>query len=127
MKFVIEALGLTAGGGKTGLMRLLPALADRGPHHNFVVILADLEEFRALEQSNLRLILQKKPSSLLRRHLHLSGRYRESAPGSARTLCFAWATSDRGGRCCPPSSCSITPVTLRVILAWRRIRRFANV
>lgn len=71
MKFVIEALGLTAGGGKRGLMKLLPALADRGRRHTFVAVLADLEEFRALERPNLRLTLQKKPRSLLRRHFRL--------------------------------------------------------
>jgi glycosyltransferase involved in cell wall biosynthesis len=71
MIFVIEALGLTAGGGRTGLLKLLPALAARGRDHNFVAVLADLEEFRALERPNLKLILRKKPASLLRRHLHL--------------------------------------------------------
>ncbi|HEV2380401.1 MAG TPA: glycosyltransferase [Terriglobia bacterium] len=71
MNFVIEALGLTAGGGKAGLLRLLPALAGQGRRHKFVAVLADLEEFRVLERSNLRVILQQKPASLLRRHLHL--------------------------------------------------------
>lgn len=71
MNFVIEALGLTAGGGKAGLLRLLPALAGQGRRHTFVVVLADLEEFRTLQRSNLRVILRKKPASLLRRHLYL--------------------------------------------------------
>ena len=71
MKFVIEGLGLTAGGGKTGLLRLLPALADRGRRHTFVAVLASLEEFRTLERPNLQLVLKKKPASLLRRHFHL--------------------------------------------------------
>jgi glycosyltransferase involved in cell wall biosynthesis len=71
MNFVIEALGLTAGGGKAGLLRLLPALADQGRRHTFVALLADLEEFPALERPNLKLILQKKPASLLRRHFYL--------------------------------------------------------
>jgi glycosyltransferase involved in cell wall biosynthesis len=71
MRFVIEALGLTAGGGKTGLLRLLPALADQGRRHTFVALLANLAEFPALARPNLKPILQKKPASLLRRHLYL--------------------------------------------------------
>jgi len=72
MKFVIEAMGLTAGGGKAGLMRLLPSLARHGGHR-FVALLADLPEFAAFEGSrpNLKLILRRKPSSLLRRHFDL--------------------------------------------------------
>lgn len=71
MNFVIEGLGLTEGGGKRGLVNLLPALAESARSHTFVAVLADLEEFRAVERPNLRLILRRKPASLLRRHLHL--------------------------------------------------------
>ena len=71
MKFVIEALGLTAGGGKAGLMRLLPSLAEQGGRHTFAAVVADLPEFAALARPNLKLIVRKKPDSLLRRHFFL--------------------------------------------------------
>ncbi|HXJ93639.1 MAG TPA: glycosyltransferase [Terriglobia bacterium] len=70
MKFVIEALGLTSGGGRAGTLRLLPALARHG-EHSFVALLADLPEFAGLERPNLRTILQKKPSSLVAREIYL--------------------------------------------------------
>ncbi|HUI40764.1 MAG TPA: glycosyltransferase [Terriglobia bacterium] len=70
MNFVIEALGLTAGGGKAGLMRLLPSLAEQGGH-TFVALVADVPEFAALARPNLKLVMQKKPFSLLLRHLYL--------------------------------------------------------
>lgn len=70
MIFVIEALGLTSGGGKAGLMQLLPALA-RHTEHRFVVILADLPEFASLARPNLKLIVSVKPRSLVAREIHL--------------------------------------------------------
>jgi glycosyltransferase involved in cell wall biosynthesis len=71
MKFVLEALGLTAGGGKAGLMRLLPSLAEQGAGHSFVAIVADRPEFAPLARPNLKLIVRNKPASLLVRHLVL--------------------------------------------------------
>jgi glycosyltransferase involved in cell wall biosynthesis len=70
MRFVIEALGMTSGGGKAGLLRLLPALASHR-EHSFVALLADLPEFAGLERPNLRLIPQKKPGSLVAREIYL--------------------------------------------------------
>ena len=70
MKFVIEALGATSGGGKAGLLRLLPALASHR-EHSFVALLADLPEFAGLERPNLTTILQKKPGGLLAREIYL--------------------------------------------------------
>ena len=71
MNFVVEGLGLTEGGGKRGLIKLLPALADQGRRHNVLAVVADLEEFRALRRPNLQLVLRRKPKSLVRRHLYL--------------------------------------------------------
>ncbi len=70
MRFVVEALGITSGGGRAGLLRLLPALARHG-EHSFVALLADLHEFERLEKANFKLIVQKKPSSLLAREIYL--------------------------------------------------------
>jgi glycosyltransferase involved in cell wall biosynthesis len=70
MIFAIEALGLTGGGGKAGLMRLVPALA-RHTEHRFVVMLADLPEFAALARRNVKLMVRRKPASLLAREMHL--------------------------------------------------------
>lgn len=70
MKFVVEALGATSGGGKAGLLRLLPALASHG-EHSFVALLADIPEFAGLGTANLRLIQQKKPASLVAREMYL--------------------------------------------------------
>jgi glycosyltransferase involved in cell wall biosynthesis len=79
MKFVIEALGVTSGGGKAGLLRLLPALASHR-EHSFVALLADLPEFAGLERPNLTTILQKKPGGLLARELYLQ----RTVPGVCR-------------------------------------------
>jgi glycosyltransferase involved in cell wall biosynthesis len=70
MTFTIEALGLTSGGGKAGLMQLVPALA-RHTEHRFVVIVADLPEFASLARPNLKLIVSAKPRSLVGREIHL--------------------------------------------------------
>lgn len=70
MTFIIEALGLTAGGGKAGLMRLVPALAEH-TEHRFVVVLADLPEFAKLARPNVKLVMRRKPRSLLAREVHL--------------------------------------------------------
>ncbi len=70
MKFVVEALGLTTGGGKTGLLRLLPALAAHR-EHDFVFLLPDLPEFNAAASPNVELILRRKPQNLAARHWFL--------------------------------------------------------
>jgi len=70
MTFAIEALGLTSGGGKAGLMQLVPALA-RHTEHRFVAMLADLAEFAALARPNVKLIMRPKPRSLVAREIHL--------------------------------------------------------
>ncbi len=70
MTFVIEALGLTSGGGKAGLMQLVPALA-RHTKHWFVAMLADLPEFAGLARPNLKLVVRPKPGSLVAREIYL--------------------------------------------------------
>lgn len=70
MTFVIEALGLTSGGGKAGMTQLVPALA-RHREHRFVAILADLTEFANLARPNVKLIVRRKPRSLVAREIHL--------------------------------------------------------
>ncbi len=71
MKFVVEAIGLTTGGGKASLLRLLPSLARQTPHQ-FVILLPDSPEYASINAPALKLILQTKPKSLLLRHLYLN-------------------------------------------------------
>jgi glycosyltransferase involved in cell wall biosynthesis len=71
MKFVVEALGLTEGGAKAGLLRLLPLFAGC-EEHEFVFVLADRPEYATLDVPRTKLILCHKPQSLLRRYLHLN-------------------------------------------------------
>jgi glycosyltransferase involved in cell wall biosynthesis len=71
MKFVVEALGLTDGGAKTGLLRLLPLLAQWRAH-DFVFLLPDKPEYTELDASCAKVVLRRKPRSLLRRYLHLN-------------------------------------------------------
>jgi len=71
MKFVIEGIGLTSGGGKAGTLRLLPSLAKQTAHE-FVLLLANLPEYSNARASNLKLMLRPKPGNLLARHLYLN-------------------------------------------------------
>ncbi len=71
MKFIIQALGLTAGGGKDLALNLLSRLANHASHE-FVVLVSDLPEYAALGRTNLELIVWPKPRSLLGRHLFLN-------------------------------------------------------
>jgi glycosyltransferase involved in cell wall biosynthesis len=71
MKFVIEGLGLIAGGGKTGMLRLLPSLAKH-TRHEFVLLLPNLPEYSTARATNLKLVLRPKPGNLLARHLYLN-------------------------------------------------------
>jgi glycosyltransferase involved in cell wall biosynthesis len=71
MKFVVEALGLTDGGAKTGLLRLLPLLAQRRAH-DFVFLLPDQPEYTELDAACAKVVLCRKSRSLPRRYLHLN-------------------------------------------------------
>lgn len=71
MKVVVAAVGLTAGGGKTGASRLLSSLA-RQNSHEFVFLLSDLPEYASINGPNLKVILHRKRKGLLWRYLHLN-------------------------------------------------------
>jgi len=71
MKFVIDALGLTDGGAKVGLLRLIPLFAGQKAHQ-FVFLLPDLSEYAELSPSGAKMVLRSKPRSLLRRYLYLN-------------------------------------------------------
>ena len=71
MKVVVEALGLTAGGGKGIVSELLPALARR-QEHEFVAILARAPAYGSMGAPNLKIMEFEKPQGLLRRALFLN-------------------------------------------------------
>lgn len=71
MKFVVEALGLNAGGGVpcgVNLLSKLPAHVG----HRFVLLIPDLAEYGQIEGANLRVVRRAVPRSLLARHMFLS-------------------------------------------------------
>jgi glycosyltransferase involved in cell wall biosynthesis len=71
VKFIIEALGLTAGGGKQLARDLVSHLpADAG--HRFVLLLPEEAEHDALSGSHLKLIICPKPRSLAGRYHFLN-------------------------------------------------------
>jgi glycosyltransferase involved in cell wall biosynthesis len=70
MKFVVEGLGLTAGGGKGIVAALLPALA-RSRQHEFVALLPRLAEYASIGAPNLKVLQFSKPRGLLGRSLFL--------------------------------------------------------
>jgi glycosyltransferase involved in cell wall biosynthesis len=76
MKFVIEALGLTAGGGKELALNFLSRL-PRHNEHEFVLLLPGLPEYAALSGPNLKCRLYAKPQSLVARHWFLNRRVPE--------------------------------------------------
>lgn len=72
MKFVVEALGLTAGGGVpfgVNLLSRLPAHVG----HRFVLLIPGLAEYGQIEGPNLRVVRHAVPRSLLARHMFFSG------------------------------------------------------
>jgi glycosyltransferase involved in cell wall biosynthesis/2-polyprenyl-3-methyl-5-hydroxy-6-metoxy-1,4-benzoquinol methylase len=66
MKFVIEAAGLTVAGGKELALDLMSRLAAHSEHH-FVLVVPDLEDYKAISGGNIRSIVCKQGSGLLRR------------------------------------------------------------
>ena len=66
MKFVVEGLGLTSGGGKGIVSELLPALAKH-TEHQFVAILTRAPEWASIDASNMKVMAYEKSRSLLRR------------------------------------------------------------
>jgi|GEM_PF-426989 len=66
MKFVVEGLGLTSGGGKGIVSELLSALA-RHTEHEFVAILTRAPEYASIAAPNMKIMVYEKSRSLLRR------------------------------------------------------------
>jgi len=71
MKVVIEGRGLTVGGGKVGVLRILPALAKHGGHQ-YVAYLPDLPEYAALDCPNLRVVRMPPTGNVLVREWWLN-------------------------------------------------------
>ncbi len=66
MKFVIESIGLTAGGGKELAIDLMTKLAGH-TEHQFTCIVPDLSPYKAFFGSNIRTIACKTRAGLLQR------------------------------------------------------------
>ncbi len=66
MRFLIEAIGLIAGGGKELTLDLLSNLPVNG--HEFVGLVPDLPEYKALCRPNVHLRYFSTPRNLFRRH-----------------------------------------------------------
>jgi glycosyltransferase involved in cell wall biosynthesis/ubiquinone/menaquinone biosynthesis C-methylase UbiE len=71
LKFVIEGRGLASGGGLTGALRLLPAIARHG-RHQYVAFLPNLPEYAALDSSTLRVVLKPRTGNLIQREWWLN-------------------------------------------------------
>ena len=76
MKFVVEGRGLTVGGGKVGVLQILPAMARQG-RHEYVAYLPDIPEYAELDSPNLRVVLTPIASNLLVREWWLNARLRK--------------------------------------------------
>lgn len=70
MKFVVEALGLAAGGGKELALNLVSRF-QRYENHEFVCVVPDLPEYTTFRGKNLKLIVWSKPNHLPVRFLFL--------------------------------------------------------
>ena len=66
MKFAIESIGLTAGGGKELALDLMTRLAGH-TEHQFTCIVPDLGPYKAISGSNIRTFVCKKGAGLLER------------------------------------------------------------
>jgi glycosyltransferase involved in cell wall biosynthesis/ubiquinone/menaquinone biosynthesis C-methylase UbiE len=66
MKFAIETIGLTAGGGKELALDLMASLAGHTEHH-FTFIVPDLDAYKAISGHNIRTIVCKGGSGLWHR------------------------------------------------------------
>jgi glycosyltransferase involved in cell wall biosynthesis/SAM-dependent methyltransferase len=66
LKFVIEAAGLTVAGGKELALDLMSRLAAHR-EHQFVLVVPDVDDYRAISGGNIRSIVCKQGSGLLRR------------------------------------------------------------
>jgi glycosyltransferase involved in cell wall biosynthesis len=71
MKFVVQALGLTGGGGKELAMNLFSRLTTY-KRHRFIFVVPDLAEYRCLGGSNSKVIVWQKPTGLWGRDFQLN-------------------------------------------------------
>jgi glycosyltransferase involved in cell wall biosynthesis len=71
MKFVVEAMGLTVGGGKRVGVNLLSELPAH-TRHQFVLLIPDLPEYGQIQGPNIKAVRRPVPKPLLGRHKFLS-------------------------------------------------------
>src|SRR6516162_5492694 len=71
MKFVVQALGLTRGGGKELAISLFSRLTSY-KRHRFIFLVPDLPEYRCLGGSNSKVIVWQKPPGLWARDFQLN-------------------------------------------------------
>jgi glycosyltransferase involved in cell wall biosynthesis len=71
MKFVVQALGLTGGGGKELAISLFSRLTSY-KRHQFIFLVPDLPEYRCLGESNSKVIVWQKPAGLWARDFQLN-------------------------------------------------------
>jgi glycosyltransferase involved in cell wall biosynthesis len=81
MKFVIQALGLTGGGGKELAISLFSRLTNY-KRHRFIFLVPDLADYRCLGGGNSRVIVWHKPARLWARDIQLNQ--------SLSTVCAKW-------------------------------------
>jgi glycosyltransferase involved in cell wall biosynthesis len=71
MKFVVQALGLTGGGGKELAISLFSRLTNY-KRHRFIFLVPDLPDYRRLGGSNSKVIVWQKPAGLWARDFQLN-------------------------------------------------------
>jgi glycosyltransferase involved in cell wall biosynthesis len=71
MKFVVQALGLTGGGGKELAISLFSRLTSY-KRHRFIFLVPDQPEYRCLGGSNSKVIVWQKPAGLWARDFQLN-------------------------------------------------------
>jgi glycosyltransferase involved in cell wall biosynthesis len=71
MKFVVQALGLTGGGGKELAISLFSRLTNY-KRHRFIFLVPDLPEYRCLGGGNSKVIVWQKPAGLWARDFQLN-------------------------------------------------------
>lgn len=71
MKFVVEALGLTTGGGLAVALNLFSRLSEYGDHE-FVLLIPEVQEYAKVCGSNIKRVVFKKPGSLCGRFVFVN-------------------------------------------------------
>ena len=104
MKFVIEAAGLTAAGGKELALDLMTQLAAH-TEHQFTFLVPDLEAYKAISGSNIRSIGCKRGSALLHGARLLNHEVPRICREEGADACFAWETLCPGSGSAQRSFC----------------------